>query len=65
VSCRREDSLHQAGRLYDHLVAHFGSEQIFKDVDSIPFGLDFRKILTERVAGRVFFVPVSRLRQAN
>ena len=58
VSYRREDSRHQAGRLYDRLVAHFGSEQVFKDVDSIPLGWDFREILTERVAGCDVFLAV-------
>jgi len=51
VSYRRDDSRHQAGRLFDHLVEQFGDEHVFRDVDSIPLGLDFRKILTERVAG--------------
>jgi TIR domain len=58
ISYRREDSLHQAGRLYDHLVAHFGSEHVFKDVVSIPLGLDFREILTERVGGCDVFLAV-------
>jgi formylglycine-generating enzyme required for sulfatase activity len=58
ISYRREDSRHQAGRLYDRLVAHFGSEQVFKDVDSIPLGLDFREVLTERVAGCDVFIAV-------
>ena len=58
VSYRREDSLHQSGRLYDRLVAHFGSEQIFKDVDSIPLGLYSREILSERVAGCDVFLAV-------
>ena len=58
VSYRREDSRHQAGRLYDRLVAHFGPEQVFKDVDSIPLGLDFREVLTERVAGCDVFIAV-------
>jgi hypothetical protein len=49
VSYRREDSRHLAERLYDRLVAQFGSGQVFKDVDSIPLGLDFREVLTERV----------------
>ena len=51
VSYRRDDSRHQSGRLFDHLVEQFGDEHVFRDVDSIPLGLDFRKILTERVAG--------------
>ena len=58
VSYRREDSRHQAGRLYDRLVAHFRPEQVFKDVDSIPLGLDFREILTEQVAGCDVFLAV-------
>ena len=58
ISYRREDSRHQAGRLHDRLVAHFGSEQVFKDVDSIPLGLDFRQVLTEQVAGCDVFLAV-------
>ncbi len=50
LSYRREDSRHQAGRLHDRLVTHFGPSQVFKDVDSIPLGWDFREVLTERVA---------------
>jgi sulfatase modifying factor 1 len=58
VSYRREDSRHQAGRLFDHLVAHFGKRHVFKDVDSIPLGMDFREILTERVAGCDVFLAI-------
>jgi formylglycine-generating enzyme required for sulfatase activity len=58
LSYRREDSRHQIGRLYDGLVAHFGLEQVFKDVDSIPLGWDFREVLTERVAGCEAFLAV-------
>jgi formylglycine-generating enzyme required for sulfatase activity/serine/threonine protein kinase len=58
VSYRREDSRHQAGRLYDRLVARFGSGQVFKDVDSIPFGRDFRQVLTERVAACDVFLAI-------
>jgi hypothetical protein len=49
ISYRRQDSNHQAGRLYDHLSAHFGPDQLFKDVDSIELGQDFRKVLAEKV----------------
>jgi TIR domain/Concanavalin A-like lectin/glucanases superfamily len=58
VSYRRDDSRHQAGRLYDHLVEKFGKEHVFKDVDSIPLGSDFREILTERVGGCDVFLAV-------
>ena len=58
LSYRREDSRHQAGRLYDQLVKQFGKGHVFKDVDSIPLGLDFREILTERVADCDVFLAV-------
>ena len=58
VSYRREDSRHQADRLYDHLVKQFGKEQVFDDVDSIPLGLDFREVLSERLAGCDVFLAV-------
>jgi formylglycine-generating enzyme required for sulfatase activity/serine/threonine protein kinase len=58
VSYRREDSLYQSGRLFDRLVAHFGSERVFRDIDSIPLGEDFREVLTERVAGCDAFLAV-------
>jgi len=38
---RREDSGTIVGRIYDRLEREFGSENIFKDVDNIPFGVDF------------------------
>ncbi len=47
---RRDDSRHQAGRIFDHLAARFGKDSCFKDVDSIPIGLDFRRVLAEQVA---------------
>ncbi|ASC69523.1 hypothetical protein XM38_004500 [Halomicronema hongdechloris C2206] len=45
ISYRRSDSEDVAGRIYDRLVAHFGHDAIFKDVDDIPFGVDFRDYL--------------------
>jgi uncharacterized membrane protein YtjA (UPF0391 family) len=47
---RRQDSNYQAGRLFDHLSRHFGSRNLFKDVDSMPLGQDFRRVLDEKVA---------------
>jgi hypothetical protein len=41
VSYRREDSAPQAGRLYDHLSAHFGAERVFIDVGTLLPGEDF------------------------
>lgn len=45
ISYRRSDSQDVAGRIYDRLAQHFGREAIFKDVDDIPGGEDFRIFL--------------------
>jgi hypothetical protein len=59
ISYRREDSADVAGRIYDRLVQQFGKAQLFKDVDSIPFGVDFRAHLQNQVAGcRVLLVII-------
>ncbi|MCL4878322.1 MAG: FHA domain-containing protein [Anaerolineae bacterium] len=50
ISYRRADSRKDVGRIYDRLVDAFGKENIFKDVDSIPLGKDFREVLREAVA---------------
>jgi eukaryotic-like serine/threonine-protein kinase len=42
ISYRRSDNPDATGRIYDRLVAEFGKAQVFKDVDSIPLGQDFR-----------------------
>ncbi len=42
ISYRRSDNPDATGRLYDRLVAEFAKAQVFKDVDSIPLGHDFR-----------------------
>jgi uncharacterized membrane protein YeaQ/YmgE (transglycosylase-associated protein family) len=49
LSYRRTDSAHVAGRIYDRLVGIFGRVSVFKDVDSIPLGLDFKEYLDEKV----------------
>jgi Tol biopolymer transport system component len=42
ISYRRNDSPDATGRIYDRLVSEFGKALVFKDVDSIPLGQDFR-----------------------
>ena len=49
ISYRREDSADVTGRIYDSLKSHFGAQAIFKDVDRIPFGVDFRNYLDGRL----------------
>lgn len=50
ISYRRADSIGITGRIYDRMVAAFGKENVFQDVEDIPFGVDFRKFLREQVA---------------
>jgi hypothetical protein len=57
ISYRRQDSADVTGRIYDRLVQRFGREQVFKDVDSIPLGVDFRAHLGN-VVGRCNFLLV-------
>jgi hypothetical protein len=49
MSYRREDAAYPAGWLYDRLADHYGSSQIFKDVDSIELGDDFVQVITSAV----------------
>ena len=58
ISYRREDSPDVTGRIYDRLVQEFGKDWVFKDVDSIPFGVDFRTHLDEQVAKCHVFLAV-------
>ena len=56
LSYRRDDSSGYAGRLYDGLTADpagdggFAPEQIFRDIDTIKPGFDFRPPIREAVA---------------
>ena len=42
VSYRRSDSATMTGRICDQLIARYGAEAIFLDIDAIPLGVDFR-----------------------
>jgi TonB family protein len=50
ICYRREDSIAYAGRLSDHLGAHFGTHRVFMDLDAIKPGDDFIAVLERRVA---------------
>src|SRR5215471_1640846 len=43
ISYRRDDSLDITGRIYDRLAGHFGREAVFRDIDDIRPGADFRR----------------------
>ena len=50
ISYRRDDSAGQVGRIHDRLQQEFGSDFLFMDVDSVPLGVNFVKLLREEVA---------------
>jgi TIR domain len=50
ISYRRDDSAGHAGRVHDRLEREFGRDLLFMDVDSIPLGTNFVKVLGEEVA---------------
>jgi hypothetical protein len=49
ISYRREDTAGYSGRLFDHLSRHFGKAHIFIDIDAVPIGHDFVKVIDERI----------------
>ncbi|MBV9553724.1 MAG: toll/interleukin-1 receptor domain-containing protein [Alphaproteobacteria bacterium] len=42
ISYRRDDSGIIVGRIFDRLVARYGRDAVFRDIDNIPPGVDFR-----------------------
>jgi len=49
ICYRRKDSQPFADRIYDWLERAFEPDNVFKDIDTIPLGRDFRRILEEAV----------------
>jgi hypothetical protein len=50
LSYRREETDFPAGWLHDRLAAHFGRDQVFRDVDDIPLGANFPEVIAKAVA---------------
>lgn len=50
LSYRRLDTAAIAGRIFDRLQSHFGSNSVFMDIDGIPFGADFRRYIRDTIA---------------
>lgn len=51
ISYRRDDSAGHAGRLFDRLVARFGKDSVFMDVEGIEAGIDFVETIEKAVGG--------------
>jgi hypothetical protein len=50
ISYRRDDSAGSAGRVHDRLQRDLGRDLLFMDVDAIPLGVNFVKVLRDEVA---------------
>lgn len=56
LSYRRDDSQYMTDRIYDRLKQAVGKEALFRDLDNIPRGADFREIIAESLSKcEVFF----------
>jgi hypothetical protein len=59
ISYRRSDSAAMTRLIFDRLVARFGENLVFMDIDNIPFGVDFRRHIRESLlAGDVLLAIV-------
>jgi CubicO group peptidase (beta-lactamase class C family) len=58
ISYRRADSDAIAGRIRDRLASHYGENSVFMDIDSIPFGIDFREHIKAELAANDILVAV-------
>jgi hypothetical protein len=50
ISYRREDSAAITRRIYDRLCDHYGRDSVFRDIDAIPAGADFRQYINAMLA---------------
>lgn len=49
VAYRRKDAPGHAGRVGERLISYFGHGQVFKDIESLPFGVDFVDFIREKL----------------
>lgn len=57
ISYRRSDS-DACGRIFDRLVRRYGKEAVFRDIDNIPFGTDFRKVVSDALRGTDVLIAI-------
>jgi hypothetical protein len=58
ISYRRKDTADAVGRLYEHLTETYGKDAVFKDVDVIAAGEDFREALKRGLADCQIFLCI-------
>ena len=49
ISYRRDDSGVIAGRIFDRLITYYGVDTVFRDIDNIPPGMDYRKYINQAI----------------
>src|ERR1700738_1493310 len=57
ISYRRTDS-DVTGRIFDRLVQRYGKDSVFRDIDNIPFGIDFRKVVQDALRGTDVLIAI-------
>jgi hypothetical protein len=65
ISYRRDESSAYAGRVHDRLEREFGGDLLFMDVDNVPLGENFVRVLTEEVARCEVLLAVMGPKWAN
>jgi len=50
ISYRRKDSADITGRIYDRLANELGKNNVFKDVYSVPLGVNFKEYVNEEIS---------------
>lgn len=61
ISYRREESSGQAGRLYDRLVARYGRDRVFRDIDVVKPGTNFVQRIDDAIrSSRAMVVLIGR-----
>lgn len=58
ISYRRSDSEYAAGRIYDALATHYGSERIFKDVDRVVPGSRWEDAIDQAMSATTVLLVV-------
>jgi hypothetical protein len=49
ISYRRSDNPALAGRISDKLADYYGHDKVFRDIENIPYGVDFRKYIQKEL----------------